>query len=157
MLPKERGDFWFATLALSDGEDKLDEGVFVGPDVDPVKLKEDYRGGGAGALVSVDKGVVLNDVEQIGRTDLKEIGVKQHSFKCRARRLDGRVKDPGVTKLGTSSVALDLIVMNGKHVVNVQEVGEHVGLLGEFLEGFPVSGVRLGECLGETGLTRAGS
>lgn len=66
----------FSDFPLCDVSDGSLERRLFGDKRDPIKLKERKRSHGTRALVAINKGMVLYDMEKIGRGHFKEIGVK---------------------------------------------------------------------------------
>ena len=127
--------------------------IFVGYDLDVIHRKEDNGSYCAGSFVAVNEWVVLSDVKQIRRSHLKDVLVQILITKSGSGHRDSRLKQAHVTDAERATVALDLVFVNLKNIIETKEF-DMVHLLGQLLQGAPVSAVCLVECFLELGGTR---
>ena len=132
-LPEEIGRGGFSGLALGDTEDGLDQGGGRDVNGDAVKLQEHQCRRGADAFVAVHKGVVLDDVKEIGRGHFKKIGMQVATAEAGLRHGNRRFQKGQVTDAMASSVSYDLIGVDLKDFLQVQEDRFH-GSVGQPLE-----------------------
>jgi hypothetical protein len=71
-LAEEHGNVRLRASALDDTADEINELVVGGADADAVQTEEDEATGQADPPVTVDEGVVLHQMEQIGRCLFRE-------------------------------------------------------------------------------------
>jgi hypothetical protein len=64
---EELGHAGFASPAFGHVSHELLQSILAGIDLYAVEHQEDEGGHGAGSLVPIDEGMILSDVEQVGR------------------------------------------------------------------------------------------
>ena len=87
---------------LTTGERKHDfrEFLFGRSELVAIQLQKDKAGHGADTLVAVQKGMVPDDVKELGCRHFENIGVKKLSVKGRLRHGNGRLQQIKVTQTG---------------------------------------------------------
>lgn len=120
-LPEEIGRSGFSNLALGDTEDGLDQGGGRGVNGNAIELQEYQCCSGTDTLVAVHKGMVLDDVKEIGRSHFKKIGMHVATTETSLRHGHRRFKKGQVTDALASPVSSDLIGVNLKDFLQIQK------------------------------------
>lgn len=108
-------------FAAGDGEHQIGVGVLAGRQVEAVEGKKDVSGDRSDSFVAVDKRVILDEMEQIGRRHFAQAGVSVLSPKPDGRHRGGRLKQRPISYAFAAAVARKLVAMNGYDFVERQK------------------------------------
>ena len=92
MIPEELGNLRLIDLTLSNSENKFDELLVVSFDRLAVEFEEDQGHFQTNSFITVNEGMVLNKMKQVGRRHKKDVGMQKLSAKGRLWLGDGRLQ-----------------------------------------------------------------
>jgi hypothetical protein len=123
VAPNKHNHVCFVELTPSNSLHHLSEVILGGIEVKSVQVEKNENGHSTDTLVAIDEGMVLDQVEQIGCCHLVNVCMKKLATVGSRWHAEGRSEQFDVSNTGGTTIAGNLVLMNGKHLTQAEEDG----------------------------------
>lgn len=106
---------------LRNGERQIDKLRITDVDLYSIQLEKDKSRGDSHSLISVDKGVVLDNVKEVSCCHLEQIGMEIFLPTARLRHCNSRLEEPRIPKALGSSIPLYLVTVDLQNFMEFEE------------------------------------